>query len=440
MTTSTQLASSRVVSATAGKGRPPELDRFLESLRPATMGRRLSGALGLPRSSCHVLDAKYEPGLRAVMLYELGRRLVRGDLLLEAESAPGAAVIPPGLRICAFPDDPDLPTLARAVEPATMGPLLAEVVPGQTTARGRRAWAHRCALDLVRYRPGKRATVKATSRLHQSSYVAKVYHDSTKAAAVASEAWALRDAMTADGTLRFAPPVAYLPEVTVVVQQYVDGTPLDGLLSGGAGAAPVASAIRDVAQAMVELHGYPVVSERERSVTKELNRFVQRAHRVASVDAQLGGELLHLANRLLETDADLSPGPVGLVHGDCKPSQFLLGAQGVTVLDLDHCGISQQATDIGTFAASLRQLAIRSAVAGRTTDRRGLDGLARLFTETYLASRSVPGLRSRIRWHEAAALERKALRAFSRAPRSPLPAALAREGNRCLDQLSRGLT
>jgi hypothetical protein len=394
----------------------------------------------MPRSSCHVLDAKYEPGLRAVLLYELGRRLVRGDLLTDGESSYDVDMIPPGLRISVFPDDPDLPTLAQAVDPVTLGPLLAEVVPGQLTARGRRAWADRCALHLVRYRPAKRATVKVTSAFHHSSYVAKVYHDSTKAAAVASEAWALGKVATGHGTLRFAPPVAYLPELTVVVQAFVEGTPLDGLLSGGTAAASVASAIRQAAQAMVDLHGYPLVSERQRSVTKELSRFVQRADRVASVDAQLGGDLLRLANRLLDTDAELPPGPIGLVHGDCKPSQFLLSTQSVTLLDLDHCGISQQATDIGTFTASLRQLAVRSAVAGRTRDRNGLEGLARLFTDTYLGSRNAPGLRSRIRWHEAAALQRKALRAFSRAPRSPLPAALVLEGNRCLDQLSRGQT
>ena len=440
MTTSTDLAAPRVEVPLASESQARELDRFVESLKPATMGPRLSRAIGMARSRCHVLDAKYEPGLRAVLLYELEGRLVRGDLLPEGEVVPGAVVVPPGLRISVFPDDPDLPTLARAVDPASMGPLLADVVPGELTARGRRAWADRCALDLLRYRPGKRATVRATSRFHQSSYVAKVYHDSKKATAVASEAWALRGAATAAGTLRFAPPVAYLPEVTVVVQESVVGTPLDGLLSGVAGATSAARAIQDAARAMVELHGYPLVSERERSVTKELNRFVQRAERVASVDAQVGGELLRFANRLLETDAELAPGPIGLVHGDCKPSQFLLSAQGVTVLDLDHCGISQQATDIGTFTASLRQLAVRSDEAGRTKDRKGLERLAQLFTDTYLASRSVPGLRSRIRWHEAAALQRKALRAFSRAPRSPLPVALVREGNRCLDQLARGLT
>jgi hypothetical protein len=44
--------------------------------------------------------------------------------------------------------------------------------------------------------------------------------------------------------------------------------------------------------------------------------------------------------------------------------------------------------------------------------------------------------RSRIRWHEAVALERKALRSFARAPRSPVAAALIHEADRCLDRLT----
>jgi hypothetical protein len=43
--------------------------------------------------------------------------------------------------------------------------------------------------------------------------------------------------------------------------------------------------------------------------------------------------------------------------------------------------------------------------------------------------------RNRIRWQEAVALQRKALRAFSRAPRSPLARALVAESNHCLDLL-----
>jgi hypothetical protein len=44
-------------------------------------------------------------------------------------------------------------------------------------------------------------------------------------------------------------------------------------------------------------------------------------------------------------------------------------------------------------------------------------------------------LRRRIAWYEAVALERKALRCFARAPRSPLTRALVEHGHACLDRL-----
>ena len=106
-------------------------------------------------------------------------------------------------------------------------------------------------------------------------------------------------------------------------------------------------------------------------------------------------------------------------------------------MDLDHLGISDQAADVGTFLASLRQLAVRDSVTGRTADTSGvITELSELFLEHYLQARGDDRLRARIRWQEGAALERKALRAFARAPLSPLPNALVREANRCLDRLT----
>ena len=52
------------------------------------------------------------------------------------------------------------------------------------------------------------------------------------------------------------------------------------------------------------------------------------------------------------------------MHGDCT-SQFLIGDGRVYLLDLDHCGVSDQAADVGTFLATLRQQEIRDDLAGR---------------------------------------------------------------------------
>lgn len=418
---------------------PDEAGRFVEALDARRMGARLAAALGTGPRPCHVLDAKYEPGVRGLTLYRSGDDLIRGDLLLGQEGTGGASVVvAPGVRLSVFPHEPSLPTLPSVMAAAEIGAVLARVLPGQTRDHAR-ALARRCRVDLLRYRPGRRVTVRVRTAVPGPGYVGKVYHDPTKAAAVAEEAHGLAGAVTPDGTLRYAPTLAHVPELSLVVQGLVRGVPLDAVLMGAGGAPSAVAGVRRAAAALAELHRSPVVSTRERPVSKELIRFRARAEQVATADPLVGRQLAELADRLLASEVELRAGPLGLVHGDCKPGQFLLGDDVVYLLDLDHCGLSDQAGDVGTFLASLRQLAVKQRATARRLPRPvDLVELAAVFRATYLRHVGDEGMRSRILWHEAVALQRKALRAFARAPRSPLPAALVVEGHRCLDQLRGG--
>jgi len=419
-----------------GAPQAAEAERLAAALSARTMGARMSAALGAGDRPCHVLDAKYEPGVRAVVLYEYGKDLVRGDLL-SAEAAAGSqgTVVSPGVRLSVFPHDPDLAALPQAMDPTVIGPLLADVLRAPRTGHGR-ALRRRCRVGLLRYRPGRRATVRVATGLPGASYVAKVYHDQDKASAVAREALALAGTPAAGGVLRLAPTVAHLPTLSLVVQLRVRGEGLGGLVSSTrGGSAEAAAGVRRAAVALGEMHDGPVVSARRRPVTKELNRFVARARQIGTVDRLVGCTLLSLAERLLDTYAEIPAGPLGLVHGDCKPDQFLLDGDGpVYLLDLDHCGVADQAGDVGTFAASLRQLAVQRTAAGAAPTRTAhLHALAETFVSTYTGRREL-GVHT-IRWYEVVALQRKAIRAFARSPRSPLPTALALEGHRCLDRL-----
>jgi hypothetical protein len=99
--------------------------------------------------------------------------------------------------------------------------------------------------------------------------------------------------------------------------------------------------------------------------------------------------------------------------------------------------VADQAGDVGTFLASLTQLTTRHGLAHRAATLTGdLTALGDLFLEAYLEGSDGDGLRPRVTWQQAAALERKALRAFARAPGSPLAGALVKEAHRCLDRLT----
>jgi len=424
--------------------RTDRLSRVAEMLDGHVMGPRVRAALGAPgRAGCSVLDAKYEPGVRGTVLYGVGPLLVRGDLI-DVPADHGEAfrpVVDPGVRLCRFPDDPDLPGLAAATDPERLRTALTAALPDGGSPR-------RCRVELVRYRPGKRATLAVELRGPADRggsgrrLVVKSYHDGRKAAAVAAEAVLLDATVDPAAPLRFAPVRAHVPELSLVVQEHVPGVRLDELMLRPDGTA--AHAVRRAAVALAALHRQPVVSRRARSVDAELVRFGTRSSRVAGVDDGTGRVLGSLAVRLL-AEADAVPrGAVGLVHGDCKPSQFLLRGEEVVLLDLDSCGAADPAVDVGTFLATLRQQAVRLALRRRAlpSSARGTTPLAGVFLEEYLRSAGGPPdgeLRRRIAWYEAVALERKALRCFARAPRSPLTRALVDEGHACLDRL-RGTT
>ena len=81
MTRQDTSAASPVVPCAMRPTEDNEVKRFAAALDAHVMGPRLSVALNTSHRPCHVLDAKYEPGIRASVLYQHGADLIRGDLL-----------------------------------------------------------------------------------------------------------------------------------------------------------------------------------------------------------------------------------------------------------------------------------------------------------------------------------------------------------------------
>jgi aminoglycoside phosphotransferase (APT) family kinase protein len=207
----------------------------------------------------------------------------------------------------------------------------------------------------------------------------------------------------------------------MVIWQPVAGAAIEPYLDTTRGGAYVCA----TAGALAALHALPPLSARGRPVTAELERFHNRATNVARVAPATGRHLIEWASALVERRNCVGDGEAGLVHGDCKPSQFRIDGSQIALLDFDHCGVADQASDVGTFLASLRQ--------------RGRQSLEERFAVAYNAcSGRAAAPWDRIAWYESVALMRKALRAFARSPRSPLPVLFAREGLRCLRTLPSG--
>jgi aminoglycoside phosphotransferase (APT) family kinase protein len=197
------------------------------------------------------------------------------------------------------------------------------------------------------------------------------------------------------------------------------------------------------AVALAKLQDLGVSSERERPAAAELEKMARRARGTAMVNPDLGTAMGRLVDELSDRHDRLgiAGAEKGLVQGDCKPDQFLIDGPVTTMLDFDHCGRADPATDVATFLATLRQLRIRAALksprqAAVVENSRWLVDAHGSFLDHYCLTRPDSAeFRRRTVWYEAQALLRKAQRGFARSIQSPLPAELIDEAGRCLETI-----
>lgn len=395
---------------------------------------------------CHVLDMKYAPDEQCTLLYQWGEALYIGAYQWQgAPTAPTARahwLAPLGMWLYDFTQDPALPGLATVLDAQALTNTLQAVLPYCQTGTFH---LMRCRATPLRYRPGKRCTVQidlhlrhcATGRFQHARLYGKLYHHTDKARAVYGEMQRLSTALTArPGALRLADVVAFLPELGLVVQAPVQGKPLDLWVSqperlGTAGQAQLCRSLARAAHALAELHQLDLATDRLRPATADLSKLGRRAAKVATVAPHFGCSLGRLAERLCAQAPASATTDLRISHGDCKPSQFLLSADQVALLDFDHGGMADPAADVGLFLATLRQSALRLGTKA-TYRKRGTTWTSTAaeahFLDGYLAASDAPAdFRTRVAWYAALALLRKAWRGFARSPWSPLPDLLVQE-------------
>jgi hypothetical protein len=447
----------------------PENEQVAIALRPRTVSHLLEQAFGLNISSsveptslpgiqrrplaCHILDTKYEPGDYCMVLYQLGDHLAIGIFnWSEAEShLPETTKIIPslGMQAYLFPYDPALPSLIKALDPAAISAALAQALPEIQTGAAR---ILRSRVTVLRFRPGRRCTVRLDVWLRNQEsgvvskrvYFGKIYHDLEKARNVFQEMQSLSSSIPMrDGRIALATASLFLPDLAMVLQDPIEGVPLDAYLNcGAAGYNPQDSAgIVQAAAALAALHTSGLAAGRMRPIKTELSRFKKRANKIGLVNPTLAQEIIALVDTLAGwlDSLDQWGATVTLVHGDCKPSQFLISHQQVALIDFDHCGMADPAGDVGTFLATLQQLKVKTAIKHHGSTPRCTDWMPELkqqFLDAYCAASGyAPSFQLRAGWYEAVGLLRKAIRSFERSPFSPVSSALVAEAFHSLEAL-----
>ena len=274
-------------------------------------------------------------------------------------TSPGV-VAEAGLVLCRFPLDPDLPTLAAAMDPEFVRSL-----SGRSHARPAVAVVHhpRQGACVLRYRFSGETQV--TGHPWCTLY-GKVYPDGT-GDVVDGFLRALAREQAGHGMLyptRFPRPVAYGPATRLLITEELAGQPvvpqlMKSVLAAAGDAHPeeelaLRAAVRESGRALAVLHCSDVATAPVRSATDELAAVHRQLEVVGAVWPEVGERVRRRIDRLAEDVPD-APDLV-LSHGDFTPSQVLLDGRTPAVVDFDTLCWADPALDLGRYLAHLELL------------------------------------------------------------------------------------
>lgn len=407
-----ELETSGISLRTAAGRRSPAVTAALDD-EQASARARAWAARALPDTvvdAVRVRSVLYRPDGSCTLRY-LVRLLPTGqEQILMVEVPPAARDI----VIRAFPADPALPTLHRALDPVLMRQVLGRAVPG---TGGERAIG-RCAVDVVHYpRQGRcvlryRLSIGAggPGELRHPVVFGKVYGDDT-AGAVASALRLLRQglAVLPDGARIVVPqPLAVVPSLRLGLVEAVPGRPLLPDLVKAACAAdgsspepdpgPLASAVRTAARTAAAVHACSTAGARlpVRDLPGEVAATERDIELLQPVWPEAAARLRPSLTRALELTGNhrrpmasagwpLAP---GLSHGDFTPAQVLLDGPGrAGIVDVDTLCVAEPALDVGRFLAYLHVTGIRRSRGAWSV----LADMTALFLESYLDARPPSG-------------------------------------------------
>jgi Ser/Thr protein kinase RdoA (MazF antagonist) len=191
-------------------------------------------------------------------------------------------------------------------------------------------------------------------------------------------------------------PLAYLPELGMVLQCAVSGKQFAELSSG----ADLIEAMQHVARNLAALHGLDLVAEARTAMDDHVRKYCHPAPLALMTACP---ELAALVKKILIRfvhDNCLQQAPVCPVHGDLGLAQIFIANDQAFFIDFDGFGLSHAALDVANFLVALK---IHFGSQSNT--------LARLFLEIYLENQS-PEKLAGLGLYQAFACLRRALIAF----------------------------
>jgi hypothetical protein len=259
-----------------------------------------------------------------------------------------------GIRLQVWPLDPKFPHLVHLGNPSYVDGMFASL----GIAHDRKQLP---VITPIRYRPGERHVLRyeisspqAESERGQQLY-AKLYKSGQDAARAYGIANRVVDWLDANNQgLQGNRPQAMSEDDCVIFYPHAPGIPLSHQL--GRSHRWLAAQLKIIGRALVTLHNGPETLQaglKENTFTNEAKVVRRASEHIQVLLPETHEKILKILDQLQASYADLPQEKPTFTHSDFKADHLLSTPQGLTLIDLDTCTLTDPALDIGKFLADL---------------------------------------------------------------------------------------
>jgi len=268
---------------------------------------------------------------------------------------------------------PDLPILPQVTDPDAARALLEQAMrQGQPAYRDIQIQA--CVPEVLRYHPGLRATVRyqlsypaalAATHAWPAVVIAKTYEGDNGQHAYDGMRALWRTPLASAEDVTIAEPIAYLPEIKLLIQGPVPEaqllkTLIEAVIRDPSPAilAELDAALLKTAVGLVALHRTPTPTGPTYGWAEELAEVRRFADTLAAAVPVLAGAATSLL-AWLDVHATATPPDANVfAHGTFRPNQVLLDQGQVGLIDFDSWCSAEPALDLALFLTSIKDIGL----------------------------------------------------------------------------------
>jgi hypothetical protein len=303
--------------------------------------------------------------------------------------------------VWAFPNDPQLPSLAEVTQP----PRLVRHLPPAVlpVALASASCPPEIEVDVVHYYPERRCTSRYRLRWgtveHRETLTlyGKTFRGNTGRRVHRTMTALHHQARVHPDAFAVPRPLAYDDTTATLWQEELPGCPL--------AAAVDRTELRRVAAGLARLHRGRVAGLPVLTIDQHLRSLRDKTEKLAHALPDLAPRLEGLVVDLEATACHLTPVPDRPIHGDFHIRQLLTLEGALALFDFDECAIADPTQDLATFVVDLNLTGLDRAVAA---------DMSSVLLDAYRARVDWPVRGDRLRWHLKLQLLTKAYRSYRR--------------------------